>query len=119
MVYKSSFGETMTEYFRDGEFAIISSEADDFKYRQIVIVKNDGVCVKETYHYFSVFLFINSESTITYEDPLLRFPLPISPGMMWSWEGDEYSDGDTNIVKVSGQVFDTEYVTTPAGKFEP
>lgn len=47
MLYKSSFGETITVYFQDGEFAISSSEAD------------------------------------------------------------EYSDGDTRIVKVTGQVFDT------------
>ncbi|MCF8357101.1 MAG: hypothetical protein K9H48_21880, partial [Melioribacteraceae bacterium] len=60
----------------------------------------------------------NKESTLTYEEPLLRFPLPLSPGMVWSWEGDEYSDGDTSRIKVTGQVFDTEFITTTAGRFE-
>lgn len=118
MVYKSSFGEAITQYFHDGEFAISSSEADDFKYRQIMVIKESGVYVKETYQFLNVFLFINKESTITYEEPLLRFPLPMSPGMAWSWEGDQYSDGDTSIVEVTGQVVDTEYITTTAGRFE-
>ncbi|MCF8356483.1 MAG: hypothetical protein K9H48_18720, partial [Melioribacteraceae bacterium] len=78
MVYKSSFGEAITEYFQDGEFAISSSEADDFKYRQIMIIKENGVYVKETYQFLNIFLFINKESTLTYEEPLLRFPLPLS-----------------------------------------
>lgn len=118
MVYKSSFGEAITQYFQDGEFAISSSEADDFKYRQIMIIKDRGVYVKETYQFLNIFLFINKESTITYEEPLLRFPLPMYPGMEWSWEGDEYSGGDTSIVKVTGEVFDKEFITTAAGKFE-
>lgn len=118
MVYKSSFGETITQYFQDGEYAISSTESEDFKYRQIMIIKEGGIYVKETYQYLSVFLFINSESTITYEEPLLRFPLPLSPGMLWNWEGDEYSDGDTSIVKVTGRVMEIELITTKAGRFE-
>lgn len=118
MIYKSSFGEAITQYFHDGEYAISSSEADDFKYKQIMIVKDEGVYVTETFQYINVFLFISTESTITYQEPLLRFPLPLSPGTVWSWEGDEYSDGDTSIVKVTGQVFDKEFITTTAGKFE-
>jgi len=118
MIYKSSFGESVTEYFQDGEFAISSSEADDFKYRQIMIIKEDGVLVKETYQFFSVLLFINKESTITYGEPLLRFPLPLLPGTEWTWEGDEYSDGDTTQVKVTGKVIGTEILTTKAGTFK-
>lgn len=118
MVYKSSFGKAITQYFQDGIFAVSSSEGDDFTYRQIMIIKDDGVYVKETYQYFNIFLFINKEATVTYGEPLLRFPLPLAPGMAWNWEGDEYSDGDTSIVKVSGQVLDTEIITTAAGSFE-
>jgi hypothetical protein len=61
-------------------------------------------------------LFINKEGTSTYEKPLLRFPLPLLIGM--EWEGDEYSDGDTNKVKVTGKVLNKEFVKTDAGKFE-
>jgi hypothetical protein len=118
LIYNSSFGESITTYTQDGEFIISLSEADDFKYRQILKIEEDGVYTKETYQYYKIFLFINKESTSTYERPLLRFPLPLSPDMKWKWEGDEYSDGDTNKVKVAGKAFDKEVITTEAGRFE-
>ena len=118
LIYKSSFGESATKYSQDGEFTISSSNADKFKYRQTLIIKEDGVYVIETYQYLKIFLFIKKEATFTYGKPLLRFPLPLVPGMVWEWEGDEYSDGDTNKVKISGKVLDKEFVITKAGKFE-
>ena len=118
MVFKSSFGESITEYFQDGEYAVSSSEADDFTYRQIMIIKNNGIYVKEIYQFFQIFLFINKEATLTYAQPVLRFPLPLSPGMKWNWSGDEYSDGDTNKVIVTGKALNEEYIITKAGRFE-
>ena len=118
LVYESSFGETVTKYFQDGEFTISSSEADDFKYRQALIIKNDGVYVMETYQFVKIFLFINKEATSSYGKPLLRFPLPLLPGKNWEWEGNEYSDGDTNTVKVTGKVLGKEIIETDAGRFE-
>ncbi|MBE0572968.1 MAG: hypothetical protein IH618_15605 [Ignavibacteriaceae bacterium] len=118
LVYESSFGETVTKYFQDGEFTISSSEADDFKYRQALIIEEDGVYVIETYQFVKIFLFINKEATSSYGKPLLRFPLPLLPEKSWEWEGDEYSDGDTNTVKVTGKVIGKEIVETDAGRFE-
>jgi len=118
LIYESSFGESITKYYQDGEFTISSSQADKFKYKQTLIIKNDGVYVKETYQYLKILLFIKKESSFTYVRPLLRFPLPLSPGMQWSWEGDEYSNGDTNKVKVTGRAIDKEFVQTKAGRFE-
>jgi len=40
------------------------------------------------------------------------------PGMEWEWEGDEYSDGETNKVMVTGKVIGNELVSTEAGVFE-
>ena len=118
LIYNSSFGESITKYYQEGGFTISSSEADDFKYRQALIIKEDGVYVTETYQFIKIFLFINKEATSTYEKPLLRFPLPPVPGMEWEWEGDEYSDGDTSKVKVTGKVVGKEFVKTDAGSFE-
>ncbi len=118
LVYESSFGESITRYSQKGELTISSSEANKFKYRQTLIIKDDGVYVEETYQYLKIFLFIKKEATFTYGKPLLRFPLPLSPGLKWEWEGDEYSDGDVNKVKVTGRAIDKEFVTTKAGRFE-
>lgn len=118
LIYKSSFGESISKYFQDGEFIISSSESDDFKYKQTFIIKEEGVYTRETYQYYKVFLFITKEATVTYNNPLLRFPLPLSPGMKWEWEGEEYSDGEVNKVKVNGEVIDKEIIKTKAGSFE-
>ncbi|MHB9040770.1 MAG: hypothetical protein ACYC4T_08960 [Melioribacteraceae bacterium] len=118
LVYESSFGESTTKYSQNGEFTISSSEAEKFKYRQTFTIKDDGVYVKETYQYLKIFLFIKKEATFTYGKPLLRFPLPLNLGVEWKWEGDEYSDGDTNKVKVTGKAFGKEFVMTKAGRFK-
>jgi hypothetical protein len=118
LVYQTSFGESLTNYFQNGEFTISSSQADKFKYKQTMIIKDDGVYVKETYQFFKIFLFIKKEATFTYNKPLLRFPLPLSPGVKWKWEGIEYSDGEPTNVKVTGKAFNKEFITTKAGKFE-
>src|ERR1035437_8355291 len=57
LIYESSFGESITKYYQDGEFTISLSQADHFKYKQTLIIKNDGVYVKETYQYLKIFLF--------------------------------------------------------------
>lgn len=49
---------------------------------------------------------------------MLRFPLPLWPGTEWEWEGEEFSDGQTNRVRVKGKVFGNEFMITKAGKFE-
>jgi hypothetical protein len=118
LIYTSSFGESITKNSQDGKFIINSNESDKFKYKQTLIIKNDGIYVKETYQFLKVFLFIKKMATFTYGKPLLRFPLPLIPGTAWKWEGEEYSNGETNKVKVTGKVLNTEYITTKAGRFE-
>ena len=72
LVYESSFGETITKYYQDNEFTVSLSEGDDFKYKQTLMIKDDGIYVKETYQFFKIFLFINKEETFTYGKALLR-----------------------------------------------
>jgi hypothetical protein len=118
LVYKSSFGESITKYIRAGEFTITSSEADKFKYRQTLIIKEDGIYVKETYQFLNILLFIKKEETFTYNKPLLRFPLPLISGREWKWEGEEYSKNGTNNIVITGKVLNKEFVITKAGTFE-
>jgi len=118
LVYESSFGESVSKYYHDGEFTVSSSESDKFKYKQTLIIKDDGVYVKETYQFLKVLLFIKKEETYTYNKPLLRFPLPLIPGTEWNWEGIEYSNSGANKVTITGKVLNKEFITTKAGKFE-
>jgi DUF3108-like len=118
LIYNSSFGECITTYTEDGGLTISSSEADDFEYKQSLIIKEDGIYVTETYQYLKIFLFIKKEATSTYERPLLRFPLPLLPGAEWKWDGEEYSDNEKFNVNISGKVLGTEFITTNAGTFE-
>jgi hypothetical protein len=118
LIYNSSFGECITTYTQDGGLTVSSSEADDFEYRQSLIVKEDGIYVTETYQYLKIFLFIKKEATSTYERPLLRFPLPLLPGAEWKWEGEEYSDDEKYNVTITGKVIGNEIVITKAGRFD-
>jgi hypothetical protein len=81
-------------------------------------IKDNGVYVTETYQYLKIFLFIKKEATFTYNKPLLRFPLPLKPGVTWGWQGKEYSDGNTTEVTVSGKAICRESVITKAGTFD-
>lgn len=40
------------------------------------------------------------------------------PATEWEWEGKEYSNGESNKVKISGKSFAKEFVITEAGKLE-
>jgi hypothetical protein len=118
LVYESSLGECLTRYSQDSDFTICSTVADKFRYSQNLIVKDDGVYVKDVYQRLKVFLFIKKEGSFTYGKPLLHFPLPLTPGLKWEWEGDELSDGVTSKVKITGKALDKESVLTKAGKFD-
>jgi hypothetical protein len=118
LVYSSSFGESITKYFSEGEFTVSSSNSDKFKYRQTLVIKEDGVYVKETYQYLKVLLFVKKEETYTYNKPMLRFPLPLISGREWKWEGEEYSKSGASKVKIAGKVLGKEFVKTKAGNIE-
>jgi len=64
LIYESSFGESVSKYFSDGEFTVSSSEADKFKYKQTLLIKKDGIYVKETYQYLKVLLFIKKRRNL-------------------------------------------------------
>jgi hypothetical protein len=118
LVYLTSFGESSTKYTYDNGLLFSSNEGEKFTYRQKLLITNDGVYVKETYQYLKIFLFIKKEATYSYNRPLMRLPLPLTPGTEWNWTGIEYCNGDSSGIKVSGKVFNKEMIITKAGNFE-
>jgi len=118
LVYLTSFGESITKYIDDNGITISSSESDKFKYRQKLLITDDGVYVKETYQFLKIFLFIKKEATYSYNKPLMRLPLPLTPGKVWKWTGIEYCNDDSSNIVVTGKVYDKEMIITKAGNFE-
>jgi hypothetical protein len=118
LTYSTSFGETKSKFIYKDQNLVSVNESDKFKYRQKLNIQTDGVYVTETYQYIKLFFFINKEATYTYNKPLLRLPIPLTPGKCWNWEGTEYSDGDSSTVSVTGKIFNKELITVPAGKFD-
>lgn len=118
LVYESSFGECRTKNYQKENLTISASLSDKFKYKQSFVIQDSGVYVKETYQFLRILGLFNKEVTITYKKPLLRFPLPLTPGIKWHSEGIEYQDGEENTVKISGKCSGMEFIQTKAGKFE-
>ena len=118
LVYNSSFGESRSRFIENGEFTISSNEGEKFKYIQTLMINEEGVYIKETYQFVKIFLFLKKEADFRYSKPLLRIPFPLVPGKEWHSEGEEYSDGDTTHVMISGKVIAREQVKTPAGLYE-
>jgi hypothetical protein len=118
LVYQTSFGESSTKYTYDNGLVLSSNEGEKFKYRQKLLITDDGVFVKETYQFLKVFLFIKKEATYSYNKPLMRLPLPLTSGTEWKWTGIEYCNGDSSNIAVTGKVFNKEMISTKAGSFE-
>ena len=118
LIYQTSFGESSTKYTFESGLVLSSNESDNFKYRQKLLITDDGVFVKETYQYLKIFLFIKKEAAYSYNKPLMRLPLPLTPGKDWKWTGIEYCNGDSSDISVTGKVFNKEMISTKAGNFE-
>lgn len=118
LIYNSSFGKSTARYSYDNEYLISLNEGDRFKYIQKMIIKKDGVYVNEVYQYLKLFLFVKKESRYTYNQPVLRLPLPLTVGKEWQASYDEYSNDDTNKVKLSGKVIGNEFIKTTLGYYE-
>lgn len=118
-IFQSSLGKSVTEYIQFGkDILVINNEGAKFKYKQTMLVKDDGIYVTETYQYLKLFLFFKKEGTYTYSKPLLRLPNPLVSGTEWQSESDEYCNGDTCKVKLTGKVGEKEIVKLKCGSYE-
>lgn len=115
LVFETSFGISNAKYTKKGDVIVAHNEGEKFKYIQELIVKDDGVYVKEVYQYFKIFLFISKEARYTYDKPMLRLPAQIKEGIKWDWSGTEYCDGDSSNIQLSGKVAGKETIVTENG----
>ncbi|NMB83461.1 MAG: hypothetical protein GYA14_16755 [Ignavibacteria bacterium] len=117
-LFKTSFGEATSRFLVKKNEVVSVNEGSKFKYVQSLEITDKGVFVKETYQKVNLFLFLKKEETFKYDKPILRLPFDLSSGSTWEWEGVEYSNGDSAIVKCFGKVFEKEKIEVEAGKFE-
>ncbi|GMU97032.1 MULTISPECIES: hypothetical protein [Ignavibacterium] len=117
LFYKSNLGDIKLEIEKSDKIFVAELKSDDFIYRQNLIIREDGVYVKETYQNIKVFLIVNKESRFTYDKPLPRFKYPISPGQTWIWKGIEFNDEEKNKLEVKSTVVGTEMIKIRAGEF--
>lgn len=118
LIYKSDFGQTELTIQKDKDVFVSEFKSDDFIYRQKVIPGNNGIFVKETYQKIKVLLFINKESSFSYNEPLPRFKFPMEVGHNWSWTGTEYNNKERNSLKVESSVIGEENIKVSAGQFQ-
>lgn len=117
LFYKSNLGDTKLIIEKSDKNFMAELKSDDFIYRQKLIIKEDGVYVKETYQKVKVLLFVNKESKFSYNEPVPRFKYPISPGQNWYWRGTEFNDNEKNTLEVKSFVAGGELVKIKAGEF--
>lgn len=118
LIYKSDFGQTELTIQKDKDVFVSEFKSDDFIYRQKVFPGNNGIFVKETYQKIKVLLFINKESSFSYNEPLPRFKYPMEVGQSWSWNGTEFNDTEKNSLKVKSSIIGKESLRVSAGEFE-
>lgn len=118
MVYNSTFGKTISSYEKKDSLYIMTTEGEDFYYRQSYLLNDKGIFIKDTYQKMSPMIFVNIEDKYTYNRPVMRLPLPIVANNTWEWRGVEYCDDEKSNLTVKGKILSTETVKTKAGTFE-
>lgn len=118
LIYNSTFGETTSTIRKRDSLYVMTTEGEDFYYRQSYLLKNDGIFIYETYQKMSPMIFVNIEDKYTYNSPVMRLPLPIESNNSWEWRGVEYCDDEKSNLVVKGNILKTEKLKTKAGTFE-
>lgn len=117
LFYDSNFGELKLSIEKKDEIYTTEMISDDFVYRQKLILREDGVYIKETYQKIKILLFVNKESEYSYNEPLPRFKYPIIPGQVWEWKGKEFNNDEINTLKLKSKALGLETIKVKAGEF--
>lgn len=115
--YKSNFGDLKLMIEKSEKYYSAELKTDDLIYRQTLILREDGLYVKETYQKIKVLLFVNNESKFSYNEPLPRFKYPVTLGQTWEWNGTEFNDGEKNTLEIKSVVVGAEQIKIKAGEF--
>lgn len=119
LIYDSSLGEAESTIKKEDKSYIFDMRNDDFFFIQTIHLENDSVYLTKLDQEIDVFLFITAGVKVTYDQPSLRFPFPLSIGDKWIWNGVEFIDDEhRDTISITGQVLGSEMVETEAGTFD-
>ncbi len=110
--YNSNLGEVTSQVIVKDDQITIISESSPLDIKQYLRLMPEGLFLTEAES--DTFLFSTHR---TYHPFLLRFPLRVTVGQSWKWEGKEVVDGDIIESKVEGIIVGWDKITVPAGEF--
>jgi hypothetical protein len=111
-IFDSNLGSTKANIYTEGKQMAFEYEAGGITYKQNLYKDAKGIYLTKVY---SKAMFFSS--TVTYDKPLLRIPLPLKIGDTWKWEGNEIINGEYSKLNVFGKALAVETIKTKAGEF--
>ncbi|MFA7288130.1 MAG: hypothetical protein WC055_04560 [Melioribacteraceae bacterium] len=117
LILDSDFDDVSSQIKNENGKQYIKVDGEDFKYYQELVISDTSVSILHTYSKFKYLLFFTKEATISYKEPVMRFPLPLEKGKRWTWNGYEYFGDDSATVSIKGFVEGEEKIKVPAGEF--
>lgn len=115
IIYNSDFGETTTTVTGDGDGYIIKNMSEDFSYIQKFLKKDDGIFLIGTEQHLEAAIFLSSDAIISYSEPALYIPMPMTIGREWYWTGFQFDGDEKNRIKITGKVICEEKIKLPEG----
>ncbi len=110
--YESNMGEVTSWVTVTGDQYTVTSESSPLDIKQVFRLTPEGLILIAA----EMDTWLTSDRR-TYLPPLLRFPLTVTVGEEWIWEGKELVDDDIINSVVKGKIIGWENITVPAGSY--
>ena len=110
--YESNMGEVTSWVTVTGDQYTVTSESSPLDIKQVFRLTPEGLILIEA----EMDTWLTSDRR-TYLPSLLRFPLTVTVGEEWIWEGKELVDDDIINSVVKGKIVGWESITVPAGTY--
>jgi len=110
--YESNLGEVVSWVTVTGNQYTVTSESSPLDIKQVFRLTPEGLILIEA----EMDTWLTSDRR-TYLPSLLRFPLTVTIGGEWIWEGRELVDDDIINSVVKGKIIGWDNITVPAGTY--
>ncbi len=119
LIYKSTVGESKRIIEHVDSSYILTIKADNFRYAQTYLQKDDGVYLTKTEQNVKILFIFSKHAEIVYSKPALQIKQPVKVGDKWKWKGYQVkNENDTTQITITGRAIAEEEIELPAGKFK-